>query len=140
MLTFLQSKWIKGILVALGIFIFMLISFSAGVAVGEHKARHFSRFPNHAVERRQPFPFPPMALPGTHGVFGEILSISGSTIIIESRGKVEQPILVTSSTEIRIGREHGTLQDLHTKINIAVFGTPTDQGPVEARLIRVLGR
>ena len=144
-----KAKWFQYSLAVLGLLIIVIWSFTVGVGVGERKARHFSNWaqnydrmfdPRHDDRKpQQPPPGPMGNLPDAHGAFGKILSVSGSSIVIQGKDNLEQNILVTSSTEIRYGRERGTLQDLKPDTDAAVFGAPNNQGQIEARLIRLMG-
>ncbi len=114
MIELIKSKVILTILVALGALVLLLGAFSAGVHVGERKVHYRG-----------------------HGVFGKILSVSGSTLVVQGKDNVEQNVLVSTSTVIRVGREQGSLADIHADNQAAVFGTPNDQGQIDARLIRL---
>jgi hypothetical protein len=125
--------------------ILLLGAFAGGVTVGERKARHFSNFSenyNHMFGPRHigpgdRLPFGMPMLPEGHGVFGKVISVSGSNLVINGKDNVEQNVTVASSTAIRIGREDGTLADILPDTDVAVFGAPNDQGQIEARLIRI---
>jgi hypothetical protein len=148
MSEFLKSRLFKVILICLGALILLIGSFSLGVTVGERKARHFSGFVENygrmfPEQRRGPpenMPFAPLPLPDTHGVFGKVLSVSGQSLVVQGRDGMEQNVLVTSSTEIRIGRDRGTIQDVKPDADASVFGAANDKGQIEARLIRLFAK
>lgn len=132
--------------------------FQLGMSVGERKAKHFNRWNENygrnfgpgftgpgmmdpGFGRRMmdlPQPFGNAALPGAHGVFGKVLSTDGGKILIQGQDGVEQSILVTTSTAIRVGNSEAKLGDIETDQRISVFGRPNDQGQIEARLIRLM--
>ena len=147
MTELLKSAWFKIMLACLAVLILFIAGFSLGLCVGERKASHFMNWsqnydrmfpPGQRGGRHGGF-MPPRELPDTHGAFGKILSVSGQSVVIQNPNNLEENVLVTSSTEIRIGRDRGTLQDLKPEVQAAVFGAPNGQGQIEARLIRLMG-
>lgn len=144
---FIRSKAFIMVLACIGALAVCLGIFMLGVNVGERKARHFSgwceNYDRMFMPKRGPrgdIPFAPPPMPGAHGVFGKVLSVSDGSIVVQGKDGVEQNVLVTSSTEIRIGRERGTIQDIKADSEAAVFGAPNEQGQIEARLIRPMDR
>ncbi len=141
------SPFVRRLLIVLASAVLLLGSFAAGVHVGERKARHLSRwqqnYPRIVPSRGLPFnkrmpPLPP-ALPGGHGIFGNILTLNGNTLVIQGKDGIEEQVLVTSSTTLRLDQRTIRFEDLPadlTRVEAAVFGTPTTQGQIEARLIR----
>jgi len=71
-------------------------------------------------------------------VFGKILSADGNRIAIQGQDNVEQSVLITTSTVIRIGNYEAKIGDLKADQNVSVFGRPNDQGQIEAKLIRIM--
>lgn len=146
MTEFLNSKIAFRVLIGVGLIALIAGTFAAGVSVGERKSRHFSAwtesygksFGGPQRDRRggRP-PFEPM-LPGGHGVFGQVLSASSGTMVVQGKDDVEQSVLVTSSTKIRIGRDEGKLEDIQPEMEAAVFGAPNGEGQIEAQLIRIM--
>lgn len=143
----IKSVFLQRLLTVLGILIVLIALFTAGVAVGERKFRHLSglcmnydkmRSPRHGS--RGPFPFAPPMLPSTHGVFGKVLSISDQGLVVQGKDDIEQDVLITSSTMIRIGDKTGTAADIQPDIDASVFGAPNNQGQIEATLIRLFTR
>ena len=139
----ISSKYVQGILAGLIAVILLIASFAAGVSVGERKARHCSKWSDNYSQmfgpRRGGRGSPPFGLmPDTHGAFGKVLSLSGSEVVVQGKDGVERNVLVTSSTEIRVGRERGGIDDVRPDDQAAVFGAPNDKGQIEARLIRLM--
>lgn len=147
---FSSSPFVRRLLVILAGLLVILAVFTLGVHVGERKARHFSgwerNYPRMMPSGRGPSmmnsrtPFMRPSLPGTHGVFGKVLSMTDNHLVIQGQNGIEENVLITSSTAIRVGQETITPNNLPTDLSradVAVFGTPTDQGQIEARLIRL---
>jgi len=145
MTDFLKSRTFRILLACLGAFILIVGSFSLGVNVGERKARHMNgwaenygrMFPSRG-DFPGDMPFAPPPMPGSHGVFGKVLSVTGQAIVVQGQDGVEQNVLVTSSTDIRIGRDQAKVSDIKPDADASVFGAPNDKGQIEARLIRLM--
>lgn len=147
--SFSSSPTMQRLLIGLSALIILIGTFALGVNLGERKARHFSgwyenyggMFHEHTPSMPklgQPFP---SRMPDAHGVFGKILSVSDTNFVIQGKDGIEQNVLVTSSTVIRIGNERTNMTDLHEEeilnLNAAAFGAPNGRGQIEARLIRL---
>ena len=146
MSEFIASKTFKVLLACLGTLILLVGTFSLGMRVGERKAIHFMGFAENYDRMFRPrggpgdMPFAPPPLPNSHGVYGKVLSVSGQTVVVQGRDGMEQNVLVTSSTEIRIGRDTGSVADIKPDAEASVFGAPNDAGQIDARLIRLFPR
>ncbi len=144
--AFFQSLLFRRIFIALAVVACTLAVFSAGVHVGERKARHFIGWSEHYGEAFLPppmhgmLPFPSQGLPPAHGVFGTILSVEGDTVVVQGNDGVEQRVRVASSTAIRLGRSSGAVGDLKPETQVAVFGEPGTDGEIAAKLIRLFSR
>lgn len=153
MTELITSKAFQRVLICLAALILLLGAFYLGIMVGMRKARHFSGWsqnyermfpprrggPGMDGQRRYAPPFQPQTFPGGSGAFGKIISASGTALLISGKDGVEQNVVTTPETIIRVGRQNGTLQDLRPDTDVAIFGAPTGTGQIEARLIRVLG-
>ena len=149
---FIHSRAIIIILATLATLAILAGVFQLGVSVGERKSRHFTRwFDNYNQNMLPPAPhrpgpglppgnMPMPMLPNAHGVFGKILSVSDNSLIIQGQDNVEQNVLITSSTAIRIDRRIGTIEDLKPETEVSVLGAPNEQGQIEARLIRLFNK
>ena len=73
-----------------------------------------------------------------HGVFGQIIKIDGSSVIINGNDKTEKIILINNDTIIRRFRDSLKLSDLKVNDYLVVIGQPNEAGQIEARLIRLL--
>lgn len=143
MISSSSSKTISYLIPVLAVLIFLVGAFWIGMAIGERRARHFNGWCDgyrHAFmplgRGRMPLPSP--HLPNAHGVFGRVVSVSNQNIVIQGNDDIEQGVLVTSSTAIRLGDRNATLNDIHTDDQVSVFGVPNSVGQIEARLVRLL--
>jgi hypothetical protein len=137
-----DSKVSFGILCGIGIVIVVLLSFSAGITVGFHKAsfgrswgenyeRNFGMRPNRPMFGRDNFP-------NANGAIGKIIKIELPTIIVQDKDNTEKVILIKDGTQIQKMKESITTTDLKIDDFIVVIGTPNEQGQIEAKLIRIM--
>jgi hypothetical protein len=147
----LKSKKFKIAAGIVGSFILALVIFGAGVSVGIHKARFSYRFgENYEKNFMGPRPEGPMGGPmgffrdmegrdfrNGHGIAGSIVSIADNTIVIKDKENKEISIAVTDKTAIKDGRDDLKITDLKQNERIVVIGKPSDNGVVNADLIRV---
>ncbi|MDD2766941.1 MAG: hypothetical protein PHH40_04270 [Candidatus Moranbacteria bacterium] len=162
----MPSKYFKGIIIIVGVLIVALLSFSAGIAVGIHKAK-FSyawgqNYEQNFVggrgnmirdergrERMIPQGGSMMNRFGiaeklsgrdfrnAHGIAGIVLSVSDTSIIVIDRDNKENTITITEGTLIKRNNESITLGDIAKDDNVVVVGKPDDNGVVKADFIRV---
>lgn len=144
MQTFLSSIIVRRILLGIAVLIVFFGAFWLGMEVGERKAQHASRwseqygrmFNSPRGPGRMPFGAP--MFPPSHGVFGKVVSVSGNSVVVQGPDGVEQNVLVTTSTQIRNGRDQVKIDGISLNADVGVFGAPNHQGQIDARLIRVL--
>lgn len=139
------SRRTQAVLGALIVLILLCLSFLAGVKATERRIRHYSNWSKSYPDMMRPHragrmavPFPERApLPLPNGVFGRVLSVTSTNLIIDGQDNFEQNVLVTSSTAIRTEQGTATLKDIQPNMEVSVFGAPNAQGQIEARLIRL---
>lgn len=142
-----ESKTIRGIIIGIGIAIIILLIFSAGISVGEHRARFAGHFgdnfeknfmgPRGDLMKKTKDQFFRMQ-PGGHGAIGKIISIKLPQIIISGPDNLEKTVLINASTTIRKFQENIQSSDLKNDDFIVIIGNPNDQGQIEAKLIRIM--
>ncbi len=138
-----DSKISTGILAAVGFFIIAVLIFSAGVAVGFHKAsfgrawgenyeRNFGMRPDRPILGEDNFP-------NAHGAIGKIIKIELPTIIVQdSKDNTEKVVLIKSDTQIQKMMTTAKTSDLSIDDFVVVIGSPDNQGQIEAKFIRVM--
>ncbi len=139
MISSIPSKRVLVVLGLLAVCILMCLSFLAGAKTTERRARHFDNWSNHYPEmmrshrgNRKPIPQP---MP--HGVFGRVLSVTGTSMIIEGRDHFEQNVIVGGRTILRNPWGAATSSDVQPNMEVGVFGVPNSLGQIEAQLIRL---
>lgn len=135
-----------------GALFILLITFAAGVQVGLHKAR-FSHAFGENYERNfggmkggpggekimiKRGMFEEGEFRNGHGVAGEILSLSGDSIIIKGRDNQESTVRITDTTIIKRGPDTIEQGDLKVTDKLVVIGKPGEDGVIGAHLVRVL--
>ena len=141
---FVRSRLFAGIILGVGIMFILVCVFEAGVALGYHEAT-FSSHWGANYERN----FGDSGMPGSmglpdghdpqpHGATGEIINISGSTMVVQSSDRQEQKVITASSTSIRNQENTISMSTLTVGTYVVVVGNPDDQGNIDASLIRVI--
>lgn len=126
-----------------GLFILGL-TFQLGVLVGYHKANfarnwgdHYNK--NFGMER--PDSMRGMMhgkYPTAHGAAGKVVSLSLPTFVILDRDGTEKNIIITNKTVIKNGMNNASSSELKSDSMVMVLGDPTEDGKVEAKLIRIM--
>ena len=139
------------LLLSAGMFLTLILGFAIGVHVGERKFRHFSAWSDrYDAELGRPMmgrsrgkggpmrgEMGHMPFPGAHGVFGKVVSVSGTAMVVEGRDGIEQGVQMTTSTKVRSGAEEKSIADLSANDSVVVFGAPSGDGEIDAQLIRI---
>lgn len=145
-----QSRYFRGALLGIGVFIIGLLIFQAGVFVGYHKAGFSYKWGEDYYRTfngpRDPFGgVPPISarmplggFPNAHGVTGKIIKIDLPTIVVEGEDKIEKIVLIKDDTVINQFRETIKPADLKVDSYVTVIGSPNQDSQVEAKLIRVM--
>lgn len=147
---FTQFKHSGVIALVLGAILIALISFSIGVRVGTHKAKFSFRWGENYEKNFLGGPMMPPP-PGKeffkefegkgfrngHGIAGTIISINGNNLVIKDNDDKENTVTVTDKTVIKKFREDIKLEDLKQDDQVAVIGKPSEEGVINADMIRV---
>ncbi|MDB5236926.1 MAG: hypothetical protein JWL88_28 [Parcubacteria group bacterium] len=141
------KAWVMGsqfrMVVALAVAVLLLfLAFESGVAFGFHRAEYgYHLDENYGRTFGAPgnrFMPPGTGFPGGHGAIGKIVSVSGSTIMVASVNGPEQQITLDDDTMIRNQNGTASTSLLVTGDSVVIFGEPTDNGGIHARLIRIV--
>jgi hypothetical protein len=158
---FCKTKVLKILVILLLSLVIFALAFAAGVFIGERKAR-FScawgdAYHNNFGAPRKEFPVGPHfdisgKLPeindrefvNPNGVIGKIIKIVKSSdntlpsaIIIANPNGLEQNVLISSTTNIKLMRDDISINQLKNDDLVTVIGDD-DSGQISAKLIRVL--
>ncbi len=137
---FLQTKTFRVVILCLGIFIFSLVIFWVGMAVGFRRAVYSVEWGQN-YEKNFLGPRRPMMGGGQflndHGTVGEVVSINGDILVVRADDGVERSILASTSTTIRQFDQSLTLADLKLNERVVIIGEPNANGEIEAKIIRV---
>ncbi len=145
---FLQSKTFRAVVIGIGLTLVVLVSFTAGVSVGLHKARfsyawgenyekrflgggsHRSAQGMMGVQDGRGFRNP-------HGTAGTVIGVSDDVLIIQDRDQQESSVRMTDQTVILKQREKIARGDIKTGEGVVVVGKPAEDGVVNADFVRV---
>jgi hypothetical protein len=141
-----RTKWVLWGLLAL---IVAALIFHAGVVVGLHdRGMPGHDFDKSWFDAQIPFgggilPLPQGFIPGGHGAFGTIASITLPAVTLTTRDGVTLTVKVDEDTQIVGATPEGTSSPTALKVGdvIVVLGDPDDissSSTVDARLIRIL--
>lgn len=142
---FFKSKKFYIITWSLAGIMILLLVFKAGVIVGYKKAS-FSYGWGESYHRNFGGPrsgfsrnfFDKEDFIESHGTFGQIMKIDGSTLVVKGRDNAEKIVLVKDDTSLRSKRDTAVLSDLKINDYIVIIGQPNNQGQIEAKLIRIM--
>lgn len=138
---------LKKIIIGLVVIVIIMLIFGIGVRLGEKKAgfsyRWAEEYHRNFAGPREGFlgdwrSFPRGDFINAHGVFGQIIKIEESTIIIKEGNNLERIVIVKDGTIIERLRETLKISDLKVDDFIVVIGEPNDSGQIEAKFIRLL--
>lgn len=147
----LESKVSGRVLLGIGVVILAFLIFSAGVAVGFHKAAFGRAWGEHYNEnfgmghkggsKGDMWGGGIMGMgdyfPNAHGAIGKIIKIELPNIIVQDKDKTEKVILISGDTQIQKGRVGVPSTDLKIDDFVVIIGTPNEQGVIMAKLIRI---
>lgn len=133
----------KKILIGIGAFIVILISFQAGMLVGFHKAASSYRFGDNYYrefegrDHKKGF-MDNEHFPDSHGAMGRIISVHFPSLVIADPYNTEKVIVLSDDTVIRRFRDTLPQNVLKVSDFIVAIGSPNERGEIEAKLIRLL--
>lgn len=143
-----QSKNYKIIMISLASLAVIFLTFTAGMSIGFHKARFSYQWgenyhknftgPRGGMFRGMLGDFGGKDFIDSHGASGQILKIDGSELIIKGQDGVEKIIVVKEDVAVLHLRETVKPSELKVDDYITVIGSPTSDGKIEAKFIRVL--
>ncbi len=141
---YIQSKTFRNLVCYLGVILFTLAVFQAGIVTGYRKAsfsytlgdnyyKTFERGSHHMMGG-----FPRGKLPDSHGAVGKIIKIDLPLIVVAGPDGIEKIVSVTNDTSIRQFKEQKSITDLHVDEYVVIIGSPNNTGQIEAKFIRLM--
>lgn len=134
----------KNIALSVAGVIVLLLVFMAGQYVGFHKATYSYQWGDRYWQSfggPRPGPGPMMEgrgfMPG-HGTVGSIVKVASGSLLIKDAGGVEKEVTLTKDTAVRKFDQTITASQLQVNDFVTIVGAPTQNGTIEAKLIRVL--
>ncbi len=139
-----NSKFFKGLILGLTIFIVLLLVFKLGAFIGARRANFSCRWSeNYQRNFGGPKPGPIMGLGDRDfipagGTTGQIIKIDDSILTIKEINNTEKTVLIKEDTAVRKMREEIKASDLKINDFVVIIGEPNKDGQIEAKLIRVM--
>lgn len=130
-MDFFESKLFQGIIIGLGCLIIIALVFKIGVFVGQKKAEFSFMWGQNYHRNFGDFI-------DANGSFGQIIKISGPSLVVKDADGEERIVLVNNGTSIKYFRGEIKLSELKIGDNIVVIGDINKDGRIEAKLIRVM--
>jgi hypothetical protein len=123
-----QVRWLKSVLVALGIGLAIVFVFGAGFVVGRQSASPFRPFQNSSRAENH----------SGHGAIGTIQSIDGQRMTIQTRDGKTRVILVDETTRLEKKFQKAALTDFKINDQVIAIGSPNANGEIQARLVGIV--
>lgn len=144
-----SSKLLSIVLSLLGVFLLVMLVFSAGVSVGFNKASYGRAWGEHYQENFGGGRFGLQAndlgrmgmmddFTNPHGTAGKIIKIELPNILVSDEDGTEKTIVITDDTNIRKTSTNILATDLLVDDFVVVVGSPNLRGVIEAKMLRVL--
>jgi len=124
--------------------VFIVVAFGVGVWVGQERAKFsFGWAENYHRNFGGPMGgffsnLPNNGFINGHGIFGSVIKVDPTALVIKDAGNVEETVTISSNTTIR--NNSGILKpsDLKVGDSVVIIGSPDGQGQIQAEFIRVL--
>lgn len=141
----LSLKSWKTAVYLVGGLLFLVLVFQLGVVVGYKKAsfsyrlgEEYHRSFNGPKSGMMPRDLGPKPFFEAHGATGKIINLDLPIFVVQSPDGSEKLVKITSSTIIRQFRDNLEVSDLKLDDLVVVMGVPSEEGQVEAKLIRIM--
>lgn len=137
----ITSPKIKATLGVIGALILLLLMFGAGNAIGYRRALFASRWGENYYRNFPGGFMGPMGMGvgpfNMHGVAGEVIDVSSSTISVKDLSGTEQSVALLPDTDVRGPEVRFGSGGITVGSWVTVIGAPNGQGQIQARFIRV---
>ena len=144
--SFLQSKKTNRIMTGILIIAIVICVFHLGEEFGYKKAQVMGEMGggyDRAFGPKDPHEAGPFGYlfddqTGTHGVAGKVISITDDKLLVEDHDSTEKTVIIDNDTIIKKQRADIKETDIQPNDLIIVIGSPTDNGEITAKIIRVM--
>lgn len=122
----------------------MIVIFATGVWVGQERAQFsFAWAENYHNNFGGPKKgmlknFPMSDYTNSHGVFGTVLSVDETSLVVAGDDSKEKTIVVNANTNLVDSKGKIMLPAIDAGDTVVVIGSPNNQGQIKAEFIRVL--
>ncbi len=142
----ISEEFLKPFLMVLFLIVFGFAMFQFGTNLGSNRGRFACNWaknyqnnfggPRFGFGQDQPF----NDFVDGHGIFGEIIKINKTDIVVTSKEGVEKIINISDKTIIKSFEKDITIENLKLNDRLMIIGDPNDQGQIDAKLIRIFNK
>ncbi|MEI6316562.1 MAG: hypothetical protein WCO65_02445 [bacterium] len=144
--SFIQSKNLSRTMTGILLLVGIIFVFHIGEEFGYKKAEltdhmsdgYYKAFGPHDPGKAGPFGYLFDDQTDTHGVAGKVVAIKNNIILVADNEGIEKNVLVDKTTIIKNQRNTILIGDIKPNDYIIVIGTPTPDGQINAKIVRVL--
>jgi hypothetical protein len=140
-----KSKNFKIAVASLGVLVFTILVFHAGMSFGFHRAKYSLRWGdnyNRIVGRNDKFGMMDRVSGreffNPDGSFGKIVKISLPSIFVSDNEGIEKELKISTTTVIRKFKNNLKQEELKLDDFVVSVGKSNEDGSIEAKLIRVM--
>lgn len=139
-----KSRIIEGLIIGIGVIIFLLAVLWTGMEIGERRANFRGQFGRgfesnftgmHQGMRVKLFGVDPAS---AHGAVGEIINLELPRVVVSGPDNLEKTVLVNASTTVRRFQENVGPEELKIGDFIVAIGSPNENAEIEAKLVRIM--
>ncbi|MCH7641234.1 hypothetical protein IID22_03495 [Patescibacteria group bacterium] len=133
-----RQNMLTGVIAGALVVLVILVVFVVGIHIGRNQ--QFKRYWPFWERRHTYRSFVPRKLNG-HGVFGQIESLSESSMVIEEKDGALKTVLWDNQTRFIKNHDSSSADALVAGETIVVIGKPSEEGDaIVARIVRIMGR
>ena len=144
--SFMQSKNISHTMTAILILVGIIFVFHIGEEFGYKKAELTDQMSDgyyKAFGPRDPGQSGPLGYlfddqTDAHGVAGKVINVSDNKILVADNEGIEKNVLVDKTTILKNHRDNITTKDIKPGDYIVVIGSPTTDGQINAKIVRIV--
>lgn len=144
--SFIQSKNLSHTMTAILVLVGIIFVFHIGEEFGYKKAEltdhmsdnYYKAFGPHDPGQNGPLGYLFDDQTDAHGVAGKVINVSDNKILVADNEGIEKNVLVDKTTILKNHRDNITTKDIKPGDYIVVIGSPTTDGQINAKIVRIV--